>query len=54
MVGNLTNLKVSMLAQSYGKYSLYARTLVRKKSGPLGSKPAAALADSSVKCSLQL
>ncbi len=49
MVGNFKNLKVSMLAQSSGKYFPNAMALVCKKSGPYGSQPAAASADSSAK-----
>ncbi len=49
MVGNLTNLKLSMLAQSSGKYPSKSGMLVCKKFGPLGSEPVAALAGSMAK-----
>ncbi len=49
MIGNLTNLKVSVLAQFSGKYASNARTSMCEKSGPSESKPAAALTGSSAK-----
>ncbi len=49
MVGGLTNLKLSVLAQSSGKYSSKARTSVRKKSGTLGSDPIGVVAGNNAK-----
>ncbi len=40
MIGILTTLKLSALAQSSRKYSSKARTSMREKSGPLESDPA--------------
>ncbi len=54
MVGSLTNLKLSVLTQSSGKYSSKPGTLVCKKSGPLGSDLAEVVAGSNAKMFLLL
>ncbi len=49
MVGSLTNMKQSMLAQSSRKYSSKAGTSVHKKSGPFRSDPAEVVAGNNAK-----
>ncbi len=49
MVGNLKNLKLSVLAQSSRKYSSKARTSMCKKSGPSGSDLAKVAAGNNAK-----
>ncbi len=49
MVGRLTTLKLSMLAQSSGEYSSKAGKSVLKKSGLLGSDPSEVVLGNSAK-----
>ncbi len=49
MVGSLTNLKLSVLAQSSGKYSSKIGTLVLEKSGTSGREPTGVAAGNNAK-----